>query len=129
MISRPAALTAQRTRLETIASNIANIDTTLGPDGKPAPYQRLYPVFQAQRSDGGSGVSVKSIEHDTSPFSQKYEPWNTQAADAKGNVLYPNVDLSTEYVNALETTRAYEANITAIETTKSMMAATLRVLG
>ena len=41
---------------------------------------------------------------------------------------YPNVNLSTEYINALETTRAYEANITAIETTKSMMAATLRVL-
>ena len=63
-----SALSAQRVRLETIASNIANIDSTLGPDGKPAPYQRLYPVFQAQRSDGGAGVSVQSIQHDSSAF-------------------------------------------------------------
>jgi flagellar basal-body rod protein FlgC len=124
-----SALTAQRVRLETIASNIANIHSTLGPDGKPAPYRRLFPVFQAQQTaDGGAGVHVSRIEQDSSPFREQYEPWNTQAADARGYVKYPNVDLSTEYVNALETTRAYEANITAIETTKSMMSATLRVL-
>jgi len=124
-----SALGAQRTRLETIASNIANIDSVLGPDGKVAPYRRLFPVFQAQRgTDGGAGVSVKGIEEDQSAFVEKFEPWNTRAADAQGYVKYPNVDLSTEYVNALETTRAYEANVTAIETTKSMMAATLRVL-
>jgi flagellar basal-body rod protein FlgC len=124
-----SALTAQRTRLDTIASNIANIHSILGPDGKAAPYRRLYPVFQAQQtSEGGAGVRVSRIEQDPSAFVEKYEPWNTQAADKRGYVKYPNVDLSTEYVNALETTRAYEANITAIETTKSMMNATLRVL-
>lgn len=124
-----SALTAQRLRLDTIASNIANIHSILGPDGKASPYRRLYPVFQAQQtSEGGAGVRVSKIEQDASPFMEKYEPWNTQAADAHGYVKYPNVNLSTEYVNALETTRAYEANITAIETTKSMMAATLRVL-
>lgn len=125
-----SALTAQRVRLETIASNIANIHSIVGPDGKAAPYRRLYPVFEAQQTaDGGAGVRVKRIEQDGSPFIEKYEPWNTQAADGRGMVRYPNVDLSTEYVNALETTRAYEANITAIETTKSMMNATLRVIG
>jgi flagellar basal-body rod protein FlgC len=123
-----SALSAQRVRLDTIASNIANIDSVLGPNGKPAPYRRLYPVFQAQRADGGMGVSVAKIEQDQSPFIEKYEPGNVMAADSRGFVKYPNVDLSTEYVNALETTRAYEANITAIETTKSMMSATLRVL-
>ena len=124
-----SALGAQKVRLETIASNIASADAILGPDGKPAPYRRLFPVFQSQRMpDGGAGVSVRSIRQDMTPFPEKYEPWNVQAADARGYVKYPNVDLSTEYVNALETTRAYEANVTAIETTKAMMNATLRVL-
>src|SRR3954464_12528587 len=120
-----SALGAQRVRLETIASNIANIDSIAGPDGKAAPYRRLYPVFQSQRMDGGAGVSVQQIEQDPSEFNLRYEPWNTRFTDAKGYVKYPNVDLSTETVNALETTRAYEANVTAIETTKSMMNATL----
>lgn len=124
-----SALGAQRIRLETIASNIANIDSIAGPDGKASPYRRLYPVFQPQRTtDGGAGVGVARIEEDTAPFVQKFEPWNTKFADSKGFVKYPNVNLSTEYVNALETTRAYEANITAIETTKSMMNSTLRLL-
>ena len=124
-----SALTAQRTRLDTISSNIANIDSVLGPDGKPAPYRRIFPVFQSHRtSDGGMGVGVKAIEQDPSAFIQKFEPWNEQARDSRGWVKYPNVNLSTEYVNALETTRAYEANVTAIETTKSMMNSTLRVL-
>jgi flagellar basal-body rod protein FlgC len=123
-----SALGAQRIRLDTIASNIANIDSVLGADGKPAPYRRLFPIFQAQRAeDGGAGVSVSKIQEDQSDFIMKLEPGN-RAANAQGFVAYPNVDLSTEYVNALESTRAYEANITAIETTKSMMNSTLRLL-
>jgi flagellar basal-body rod protein FlgC len=124
-----SALSAQRTRLDTIASNIANVDSVLGPDGKPAPYQRLFATFQAQRTaQGGAGVHVASIQPDAeTPYRLKLEP-GSPAADANGWVRYPNVNLSTEYVNALETTRAYEANITAIETTKSMITSTLRLL-
>lgn len=125
-----SALNAQRVRLETIQSNLANIDSTessIGANGRPVPYRRLYPVFQAQASDGGVGVSVQSIEEDQSPFRQEWDPGNIQA-DSQGYVKYPNIDLSTEYINAMETTRAYEANVTAIETTKSMLNATLRVL-
>jgi flagellar basal-body rod protein FlgC len=123
-----SALGAQRIRLDTIASNIANIDTVLGPDGKPMTYRRRFPVFQSQRADGGAGVSVAEIDEDYStPFNPKLEP-SSPAANAQGYVAYPNVDLSHEYVDALETTRAYEANITAIETTKSMMNSTLRLL-
>lgn len=122
-----SALTAQRTRLDTISSNIANIHSTMGPNGEPSPYRRLFATFVAERTEnGGAGVRVKSIAQDPSDFKLKFEP-NHPAADASGWVKYPNVDLSTEYVNALETTRAYEANITAIETTKSMMNATLRL--
>ena len=124
-----SALGAQRIRLDTIAANIANVDTVMGPDGKAAPFRRLIPMFQAQRTaDGGAGVSVKSIEQDQSDFHMRLEPGNPAADPATGLVAYPNIDLSTEYVNALETTRAYEANITAIETTKSMMNSTLRLL-
>ena len=124
-----SALNAQRTRLETIASNIANIDTVLGPNGKAAPYRRLYPVFQVQpMPGGGAGVAVSKIEQDSSPFIERGEQWGNPAADSRGVVKYPNVNLSTEMVNAIESTRAYEANVTAIETTKSMMNATLRIL-
>jgi flagellar basal-body rod protein FlgC len=125
-----SALSAQRVRLETIASNIANVETAdagVDKDGNHIPYRRLFTVFEPQRTDGGLGVRVKSIQEDSSPFEQKYEPWS-RLADAKGFVNYPNVKLFEENVNALEATRAYEANVTAIETTKSMLNATLRVL-
>ncbi|HVS70102.1 MAG TPA: flagellar basal body rod protein FlgC [Phycisphaerae bacterium] len=124
-----SALSAERIRLDTIASNLANVDTVLGPNHQPQPYRRLFATFQTQRTpDGGVGVGVASIEQDTqTPFRMKLEP-GSPAADANGWVRYPNVDLSTEYVNALETTRAYEANITAIETTKSMINSALRIL-
>jgi flagellar basal-body rod protein FlgC len=124
-----SALSAQRTRLDTIASNIANVDSVIAPDGSASPYQRLLTTFQAQRTaDGGAGVRVASIQpDDDTPFRAKFEP-GSPAADKSGWVRYPNVNLSTEYVNALETTRAYEANITAIETTKSMITSTLRLL-
>src|SRR4051812_16212624 len=89
-----SALGAQKTRLETIASNIANVDAVVGPDGKPGAYRRLYPIFQAQRTaDGGAGVRVSSIEQDGSPFLVKHEPWSKAADPATGNVLYPNIDL------------------------------------
>jgi flagellar basal-body rod protein FlgC len=123
-----SALTAQRMRLDTISSNVANFDSVLGPNGKPQTYRRLYPVFQAQRTaSGGAGVRVASIEQDPSPFIEREERWN-RAADEKGIVRYPNVDLATEMANAIESTRAYEANAATIETTKSMMNATLRLL-
>jgi len=122
-----SALTAQRTRLETIASNVANINAIDGADGTP--YRRLFTIFQSQQTpNGGAGVHVAKIDQDyDTPFRMKYEPGHPYQ-DARGYVRYPNVDLSTEMVNALETTRAYEANITAIETTKSMMNSTLRLL-
>jgi flagellar basal-body rod protein FlgC len=126
-----SALSAQRVRLDTISSNIANMNTAVGTDGK-SPYRRLFAEFQSQPTSagggGGVGVRVSRIAEDrATAFPERYEPGN-RLADARGYVKYPNVDLSTEMVNALETTRAYEANVTAIETTKSMMNATLRLL-
>jgi flagellar basal-body rod protein FlgC len=127
-----SGLQAQRTRMDTIAANIANINTTRSVDGKPGPYRRRFAVFNSGLSARGqgagkAGVHVRQIELDSSPFQERYQPGH-QDADARGVVLYPNIDLSTEYVNALECSRAYEANITTMEVTKAMMNASLRLL-
>jgi flagellar basal-body rod protein FlgC len=72
-------------------------------------------------------VHVADVMQDPSPFIRKYEPGNP-VADKEGYVSYPNVDLAIEYVNALEASRAYEANVTMMETTKAMMNSSLRIL-
>jgi flagellar basal-body rod protein FlgC len=127
-----SGLQAQRTRMDTIAANIANINTTHAVDGKTGPYRRRFAVFHSglgARGEGAgkAGVHVSAIKQDPAPFQERFQPGHPDA-DARGVVLYPNIDLSTEYVNALECSRAYEANITTMEVTKGMMNASLRLL-
>ena len=124
-----SALVAQRTRLNTISNNIANASTVIDEYGRPSPYRRKFTVF-ATGDPGGAGeagVHVARILDDPKPFVRRHEPGHP-AADADGYVSYPNVDLSEEFVNALSATRAYEANIAAIEMTKAMAASALRIL-
>lgn len=128
-----SGLTAQRTRMDTIAANIANVGTTRNADGQPIPYRRRFAVFSPGRADapGKPGVHVKEIKIDQSPFSKKFEPGHPDAIKEgpdTGYVLYPNIDLSIEYVNALEASRAYEANVTMMEVTKAMFNASLRLI-
>src|SRR5215216_7216633 len=106
-----SALRAQRTRMDCIAGNMANMYTTHNEKGEAIPYRRRIAMFQAGTPDGNPGVHVSSIELDPSPFHMRYEPWNKDA-DKDGNVAYPNIDPAIEQVNMLEATRAYEANIT-----------------
>jgi flagellar basal-body rod protein FlgC len=122
-----SALQAQRTRLDAIAQNIANMNTTRNAQGQKAPYRRRFAVFMSGRQLDPSrpGVRVK-IKEDPSVRSA-YEPFHPDA-DAQGYVRYPNIDMAIEYVNALEASRAYEANVTAMEVTKSMINASLRLL-
>ena len=124
-----SGLQAQRVRLDTIAGNIANLNTTEDANGNNVPYRRRFVVFAPGQAGNESapGVHVQDIKQDMSPFNKVYEPGNPQA-DANGYVQTPNVDLSTEYVNALECTRAYEANVTMMDTAKSMLASSLRLL-
>jgi flagellar basal-body rod protein FlgC len=124
-----SGLQAQRTRLDTIAANIANINTTKDANGRPNPYRRRFVVMQPGRPDDPSapGVRIKEIKLDPSPFNKRHEPWNPDA-DKDGNVFYPNIDMSIEYVNALEASRAYEANISMLETSKAMINSTLRLI-
>lgn len=124
-----SGLLAQRTRMDTIAQNIANINTTRDAAGRPNPYRRRFAVFApGQAGDTARpGVHVQQILLDPAAFQKRYEPGHPDAGP-DGYVQYPNVDLSIEYVNALEATRAYEANITMMDTTKAMMNSTLRLL-
>src|ERR1051325_7676400 len=101
-----SALLAQRTRMDTIAGNIANMNTTRNTRGEPAPYRRRFAVFASGQADasGKAGVSVSKIEIDHSPFRKEYQP-NHPDADKEGYVSYPNIDLAAEYVNRSEERR------------------------
>jgi flagellar basal-body rod protein FlgC len=122
-----SALLAQRARMDAIAGNVANINTTRNEKGEPIPYRRRIAMFQAGTTDGKPGVHVSSIDLDPSPFQKRYEPGNKDA-DKDGYVQYPNIDLSIEYVNMLEASRAYDANITMMDTAKQMLNSSLRII-
>ena len=124
-----SALTAQRARMDTIAGNVAGMDATRSVNGGKEPYRRRFVVFSAGESAGSTkpGVHVNSIELDQSPFRKVYNPGHADA-DADGYVEMPNVDLAIEQVNMMEASRAYEANITMMDTLKAMINSTLRLL-
>ncbi|MEM6330033.1 MAG: flagellar basal body rod protein FlgC [Planctomycetota bacterium] len=126
-----SGLVAQRTRLNAISSNLANISTTRDESGQANPYQPRYVTFATDTgvttSGGGTGVRIATVEHSTEPANLKYEPGHPDAND-QGYVAYPNVDMTTEMVDAIEATRAYEANIGVIEITKDLGSQSLRII-
>lgn len=126
-----SGLVAQRTRLNAISSNLANISTTRNEAGETAPYTPRFVIFQTDEdvitSGGGHGVKVASVEYANVEPYLKYEPGHPDA-NADGYVAYPNIDMTTEFVDALGATRAYEANIGVIEVTKDMSDRTLQIL-
>lgn len=126
-----SALVAERARLNTISSNIANMSTTRNERGEPVPYQPRYVTFQTDTAlstpGGGAGVKVGSVEYSDAPPEMKYEPGHPDA-DAQGYVRYPAIDMTMEFVDALEASRAYEANVGVIEVTKDLTQQSLRIL-
>lgn len=124
-----SALVAQRVRLDVISGNIANAKTILNADGEYEPYRRRAVVLAAgdPASGSGQGVHVARIDLDAGPLQPRYEP-NSPYADANGYVRYPNVNPLVEQVNAMEAMRSYEANIAAVEATKSMISVALEML-
>jgi flagellar basal-body rod protein FlgC len=136
--SSASALTAQRLRMDTISENIANANTTRTENGTP--YRRKTVIFQAANGNApfssylskasqdrvSGGVRVSAIVQDQTPFKSVYDPGHPDA-DANGMVQMPNVDVVTEMVNMISATRAYEANVTAINTTKSMASKALEI--
>jgi flagellar basal-body rod protein FlgC len=123
-----SGLVAQRTQLDTIAGNIANSQTTSRLDGKSGPFLRRVALLASGDGQGGEGVRVTEIVEDrVRPTRAVYDPSHPHA-DANGIVQYPNVDPMVEMVNAMVAVRAYEANVTAIEATKSIVASSMRLL-
>mgnify|MGYP003475271942 CR=1 FL=1 len=127
-----SGMTAERFRMDTIAENIANVNTTHSEDGS-GPYRRkivtfeersLNPSFsstleQYRDSFKGNGVRVASVSDDTSTdFIMDYDPSNPDA-DQNGYVSYPNVNTVTEMTNLIDATRAYQANVTVFNGLKS----------
>lgn len=134
-----SALTAQRLRMDTISQNIANVNTTRTENG--GPYRRKAVIFEEKSpsmpfSDYlsqsnkekmvGNGVRVARIVEDQAPFKRMYEPGHPEA-DEDGYVLLPNVDVITEMVNMISATRAYEANVTSINTSKGIAMKALEI--
>ncbi len=126
-----SGLAAQRIRLNAISSNLANMSTTRNERGEPEAYTPRYVTFQTDTDlttfGGGHGVKVGPVAYSKEPPLMKYEPGHPDA-NADGYVAYPNVDMTTEFVDALEATRAYEANIGVLEISKDMGNRTLQIL-
>lgn len=119
-------LEAQKIRLNTIASNIANINSTKTPEG--GPYRRKDVLFMSYIYDQTShGVDVRGIIEDQRPFRVVYEPSHPDA-DKDGYVRYPNVNPMEEMINLISASRAYEANLTMINAYKDIFLRTLDLL-
>ena len=121
-----SGLAAERVRVNLASSNLANAESTRGPDGKP--YQRLDPVLEAvpfgDRLDaagtgGPVGVRVAGVHRDEGPGRRVYSP-NHPDADAQGFVTFPDVNPLHEVVNLMSASRGYDANATAVDTLKTM---------
>ena len=117
-----SALTAQRLRMDVIAGNIANADTTRV-NGQRQPYQRQQVVFQplaGAANSSGEGLQVAAVLKDQQAPRMVYEPTNGDADPNTGMVAYPNVDTTTEMTDMLSASRAYEANVTVLNSIKQM---------
>ena len=126
-----SALTAERLRMDVTAENLANAQTTRGADGQP--YRRKEVVLQERGAGFGSqldkamGVEVAGVVEDQTPLKRVHDPGHPDA-DAQGYVSMPNVDTVAEMVDLISASRAYEANVTAMQAAKQMFAKTLELL-
>ena len=134
-----SGLSAERLRMDVTAENLANAQSTRGADGQP--YRRKEVVLRqagggfdatlsAAMGPNGTpsrGVEVVAIAEDTAPNRMVYDPGHPDA-NAEGYVEMPNVDPVTEMVDLIAASRAYEANVTAMQTAKSMFSKTLDLL-
>jgi len=124
-----SGLLAQRVRLNVAATNLANAQVTRTLEG--GPYRAKNVVLRAVPLDEKDPllkkVEVVEIRDDPSPFKEVYDPGYPDA-DERGIVKYPNVDVITEMVELLSASRAYEANLAVLSTTKSMYLRTLELL-
>lgn len=156
-----SGLYAQRLRMDTISSNIANINTTRNPDGTPGAYVKKEVVFEAAYDEAqkrpdwpqsgiipeyhgdsnnmllkgnisfetdnvAKGVRVSQITESKDPFKMVYEPGHPDANE-DGFVQMPNINIVTEMVDMMTASRAYEANVTSVQATKSMINSAMKI--
>jgi flagellar basal-body rod protein FlgC len=123
-----SGLRAQAGRIRVLSENLANADSTAQTPGGD-PYRRKVPTFSSSldRALDARVVTLGAIKPDQSSFRVKYEPGNP-AADATGNVKYPNVNATVEMTDMREAQRSYEANLNVISATRRMIQQTLNIL-
>lgn len=134
--SSASALTAQRLRMDVIANNLANANSTRHKDGTKGAYRRQMVVFESREAfardiEGKSkqtpmGVRASRIIEDQSPLREIYDPTHADA-NADGNVQMPNVNTVQEMTDMISATRSYEANVTVIQAVKGMAAKALEI--
>ena len=132
--STSSALNAERIRMDVVSQNIANVNTTRGPNGKP--YVRQQVVFEAVLKDqlkpsGTPGsepqmVRVAQVEAARRPLRTVYQPGHADA-DANGMVAMPNINIHEEMVDLMSASRSYEANLSVVKTARSMALQTLSI--
>jgi flagellar basal-body rod protein FlgC len=128
-----AGMRAQRARMDLIAANVANVDTTSVrvEGGRHVPYRRRFALLL----EGPGGAPVVQVREDRSEFRSEFQPGHPHAVPAGagerngGTVYFPNVNLTAETVDMIAASRAYEANLTAVEVAKAMNQSALRILG
>jgi flagellar basal-body rod protein FlgC len=123
-----SGLRAQAGRMRVISENIANADST-APSAGGDPYRRKVPSFTSEldRTLDAKVVGIGKVRPDTSAFRVKHEPGNP-AADAAGNVKYPNVNPLVEMTDMRDAQRSYEANLNVISATRRMLSLTLNIM-
>lgn len=137
MNTSSSALTAERTRMNLISSNLANVNTTRTPEG--GPYKRKDAVFMATPVSDGFGrtldgvagkhvreVTVTEIVEDKTPPRMQYDPSHPDA-NAQGYVAMPNVNVVEEMADMITATRVYEANVMTAQAAKNMALKTLEI--
>ncbi len=137
-----SGMSAERLRLDVISNNLANADSTRTPNNG-GPYRRKYVIFEPrsngnksdffsvfsdamQKQNHGNGVRAVRIAEDMSPFKLKYDPGNPDA-DRQGYVHMPNVNVVSEMTDMITASRAYEADVTAVDAAKNMFMKTLNI--
>jgi flagellar basal-body rod protein FlgC len=138
--SSASGMQAERVRMDVVSENLANAETTKAANGQP--YRRKEVVFQEAGAQGSSfasilagasgdaqthGVKVSGIVEDASPLKRIYDPGHPDA-DKDGYVTMPNVNTVTEMTDLISSSRSYEANVTAMQTAKTMFSKTLDLL-
>ena len=127
-ISR-TGLHVQRVQMDIIANNIANANTTRTAEG--GAFRRQLVILSGHRYTGRAGepmgAEIEKIVSDPAPFRTVYDPWHPDASE-QGYVEYPNVNIPVEMVNLMLASRAYEANVSVVQSTKQIMRSALDLL-